>query len=268
MHKELTSDCGNCFGLCCVALPYAKSADFPLYKDAGEPCHHLCSDFRCSIHSELRGNGFQGCISYECFGADQHVSQVLYEEKDWRTNPNIASGMFLLFPLVQQLHEMLAYLKQSIHVNERKSLASELKKMYNETIALTELNPEDILKIDLTSHRAKVNVLLVETSSSYRHGYETKKNQTKQVDYSGANLRGRDLKGKDLRGASFIAADLRMSDLRRIDCIGADFRDADLSGANLKEALFLTQSQLNSAKGDLSTSIPTGFTIPKHWLIR
>ncbi len=197
MPKELTSDCGNCFGLCCVALPYAKSADFPLNKEAGEPCHHLCSDSRCSIHSELRGQGFRGCVSYECFGAGQHVSQVLYEGKDWRTDSNIAFEMFSVFPLVQQLHEMLAYLKQSMHVNEVKLLARELKKMYNETIALTELAPEDILKIDLISHRAKINALLVETSKSYRHGYETKKNQKKQIDYVGANLRGRDLKGKD-----------------------------------------------------------------------
>lgn len=28
--SKLIPDCENCFGLCCVALPYAKSADFKL----------------------------------------------------------------------------------------------------------------------------------------------------------------------------------------------------------------------------------------------
>ena len=50
----LQSDCGSCFGLCCVALPFAASADFAIDKDAGRPCPNLRTDFRCGIHTELR----------------------------------------------------------------------------------------------------------------------------------------------------------------------------------------------------------------------
>ena len=74
MNNNLKSDCHNCFGLCCVALPYGKSADFPFNKDGGEPCRNLCSNNLCSIHDKLRETGFRGCVSYECFGAGQHVS--------------------------------------------------------------------------------------------------------------------------------------------------------------------------------------------------
>ncbi|AOS00489.1 pentapeptide repeat-containing protein [Bacillus subtilis] len=32
IHHDLSADCQHCFGLCCVALPYAKSADFAFDK--------------------------------------------------------------------------------------------------------------------------------------------------------------------------------------------------------------------------------------------
>ena len=63
-----------------------------------------------------------------------------------------------------------------------------------------------------------------------------------------------------------IAANLSQSDLRRADFIGSDLRDADLSGANLTEALFLTQSQINSAIGDVHTKIPSYLEKPGHWI--
>jgi uncharacterized protein YjbI with pentapeptide repeats len=78
--------------------------------------------------------------------------------------------------------------------------------------------------------------------------------------------RGADLKGANLREANLIAADLRGADLRVADLIGADFRDADLSGADLTESIFLTQAQLNSAKGDANTKLPPSLAIPSHWL--
>ncbi|MFD9802156.1 pentapeptide repeat-containing protein [Streptomyces sp. NPDC059071] len=55
------------------------------------------------------------------------------------------------------------------------------------------------------------------------------------------------------------------ADLSLADLIGADLRDADLSGADLTGALFLTQPQLNSARGDAATRLPEGFERPGHW---
>ena len=50
------ADCADCFGLCCVALPFARSADFAVNKPAGKPCSNLQSDVRCGIHA---ARGFQ-----------------------------------------------------------------------------------------------------------------------------------------------------------------------------------------------------------------
>ena len=37
----LTSDCGSCFGLCCVLLPFSREAGFGATKPGGTPCDHL-----------------------------------------------------------------------------------------------------------------------------------------------------------------------------------------------------------------------------------
>lgn len=49
------------------------------------------------------------------------------------------------------------------------------------------------------------------------------------------------------------------------DFIGADLRDADLSGANLTDTIFLTQVQINAAKGDANTKLPSLLSRPAHW---
>lgn len=269
MIADLQSDCKKCFGLCCVALPYGKSADFPFNKAGGKPCRNLCSNNLCSIHDLLREKGFRGCVSYECFGAGQHVSQFIYNGKDWREDFKHAQEMFAVFPLVQQLHEMLWYLKQALTLKETQSFQASLQKIYKETVELTEKKPKEILEIDIAAHRSNVNVLLVETSKRYRADLikRGKKRRIKEdFDYLGANLKGLDLQGEDFRGKLLIAANLSHSDLRKADFIGADLRDANLRGANLTKALFLTQSQINAAIGDIHTKIPNYLEKPSHWL--
>ncbi len=86
-QAELRGDCQRCFGLCCVALPFAASADFAVGKDAGTPCRNLQDDHRCGIHARLRQTGFTGCTVYDCFGAGQQVSQVTFGGRDWRSGP-------------------------------------------------------------------------------------------------------------------------------------------------------------------------------------
>ncbi|MGG0717202.1 pentapeptide repeat-containing protein [Robertmurraya massiliosenegalensis] len=264
MNLALTSDCHQCFGLCCVALPYANSADFPINKDGGVPCRHLSTDHRCNIHNKLKNKGFNGCVAYECFGAGQYVSQKMYDRQDWRNNPELSNEMFAVFPLIQQLHEMLWYLDRALCLKEVESLYSELQNMYDETVELTRKSPEEIFQLDMQLHRSKVNQLLVEVSEIYRK--QGRKKEKKSLDYIGANLSGRDFKGSSFRGTLMIAANLSHADLRKADFIGTDLRDADLSHANLAGALFLTQSQINSAKGNVHTKIPEFLEWPKHWL--
>jgi uncharacterized protein YjbI with pentapeptide repeats len=265
--KELRADCANCFGLCCVALPYAKSADFAFDKEGGTPCQNLHTNNLCGIHKDLRNKGFRGCSAYECFGAGQKVSHVTYKGMDWRSNKEIAQEMFDVYPIVQQLHEMLWYLNEVLTIDAAKSIHKEVKQSIEDTETLTKKSPEYILSIDVIEHRTKVNKLLIRASELVRAQVaKSQKNTRRGMDYLGAKLRGADLKGANLRGALLIAADFRNADLRWSDVIGADFRDTDISGANLTGCIFLTQAQVNAAKGNKYTKLPPALVTPAHWL--
>jgi len=264
-ERALRADCASCFGLCCVALPFAASADFAVDKPAGQPCGNLQADFRCGIHQRLRQEGFSGCTVYDCFGAGQKVSQVTYEGRDWRRHPETAQQMFEVFPVMRQLHELLAYLTEALSLPAARAVHGDLRSMLDETERLTRRSPADLLELDVAGHRQRVNVLLLRTSELVRGGAGRRKKDRRGADLIGADLKGADLAGANLRGAYLIGADLKGADLRRADLIGADLRGADLSGADLTGGIFLTQSQLNAAKGDTATRLPPTLTRPRHW---
>jgi len=268
MHHDLSADCQQCFGLCCVALPYAKSADFAFDKDGGTPCRNLQSNYQCSIHKNLREKGFRGCSAYECFGAGQKVSQITYVGKDWRNNPETANEMFDVFPIMQQLHEMLWYLHEALSLEAAKPIHCELRTCFEKTDKLTRLSKESLLTLQVHEHRTEVNEWLLKTSELVRARARNPKLPKKISRGSvliGVKLKGLDLRGANLRGALLIAADLRNADLRMTDFIGADLRDADLRGADLTGSIFLTQAQVNAANGDSNTKLPQSLQIPAHW---
>jgi uncharacterized protein YjbI with pentapeptide repeats len=264
--SDLRADCAHCFALCCVALPFAASADFAITKSAGEPCTHLQADFRCGIHDRLRERGFPGCTAYDCFGAGQKVSQVTFGGRDWRTAPQTATQMFAAFPVVRQLHELLWYVTEALVRPAADSLEVALREALDATEHLTRLPPDELLALDVAAHRQSVNTLLLAASELVRAEGGRAAAQHRGADLMGARLRGADLRGADLRGAYLIGADLRGADLRLADLIGADLRGADLSGADLTGSLFLTQFQLAAAKGDALTKVGPPLTRPAHWL--
>ncbi|MGD8191371.1 pentapeptide repeat-containing protein [Brevibacillus ginsengisoli] len=273
IRLNLRDDCEKCFGLCCVALPFAASADFAVDKSAAEPCRNLQTDFRCGIHNSLRQQGFKGCTVFECFGAGQKVSQATFNGHNWRQAPDSAKQMFEVFPIMRQLHELLWYLTESLSLQPAHPIHGALRVALDETDHLTQLSPDSLMKLDVAAHRAKINALLLRTSELVRAEFlnQRKGPSGKQKTYGrgadliGAKLRGADLRGANLRGSYLIAADLTGADLRGADLIGADFRDADISGANLTDSIFLTQTQINASKGDADTKLPPSLTRPTHW---
>ncbi|MET4640015.1 pentapeptide repeat-containing protein [Mycetocola sp. 2940] len=267
-RENLRADCSRCVGLCCVALAFARSADFAFTKDAGEPCVNLDDDYRCVIHPELRSRGFKGCTVFDCFGAGQKVTQHTFDGASWRDDPRVRESMFAVFPLVRQLQEMLWYLADAAGRPEAEPLRSELERAYRETEALTAAAPDDIRALDLDALREALSGMLGRASELVRAA--TPASPAAQriepgADLMGADLAGQDLRGANLRGAWLIAADLRSSDLSNADVLGADFRDAELGGALLESTLYLTQFQVNAATGDDTTMLPDSVTRPTHW---
>ncbi|WLQ37891.1 pentapeptide repeat-containing protein [Streptomyces castrisilvae] len=265
-RAALRADCGNCFALCCVALTLTRSADFAVDKAAGTPCRNLRDDFRCGIHTRLRTEGFSGCTVYDCFGAGQKVSQETFGGRDWRGAPETARQMFDVFPVVRQLHELLWYLTEAATLAPARPLHGEIRRTLEATERLTRLEADALADLDVAAHRGEVAALLARGSELVRATAPgRRKRNHRGGDLIGARLRGADLRGADLRGAYLIAADLSGADLRLADLIGADFRDADLSGADLTGALFLTQAQLNAARGSGATRLPPSLERPAHW---
>lgn len=262
----LRGDCANCFGLCCVALPFAASADFAVDKKAGTPCRNLQDDHRCGIHARLRQQGFTGCTVYDCFGAGQRVSQVTFGGRDWRTGPaEDARRMFDAFPVVRQLHELLWYLTEALTLPAARPVHADLCRLLEKTEELAGGTPDELARLDVGAHRQEVGGLLTRASELTRAGSRGRRKDRRGADLMGARLKGADLRAISLRGAYLIAADLTGADLRGADLLGADLRDTDLTDADLTDAFFVTQPQLNAARGSAGTKLPASLTRPAHW---
>ena len=196
------------------------------------------------------------------------TAQVTCKGVSWRDNPESASKMYDAFLIIRQLHEMLWYLTQSYTLQHDEKIKSNIGNLIDETIELTMSVIDIIFNIDIESHRNKVNRFLKDTSEMVRKKARNSLNKSsakskKQIhgkEFFGKNLTKADLCGADLRGALLIAANLSSTDLN-----GADLRDADFSSADLSGAIFLTQAQINSAKGNSQTKLPPMIKRPSYW---
>jgi uncharacterized protein YjbI with pentapeptide repeats len=260
---SLRADCARCFALCCVAPAFSASADFAISKPAGRPCQNLAAGFLCGIHHRLRQRGFRGCAVYDCFGAGQRVAQDTFGGRDWRTEPGIAQQMFAAFTVMRQLHELLWYLTKALDLAASRPLRDELAAAITDTNRLAATGPDALAGLDTAAHRDAVNALLLRASAQARAGLCGR--NLRGAYLAGADLARADLRGASLRGAILIGADLTRADLTLADLTGADLRDANLSGADLARSMFVTQAQLDAARGDARTTLPAGCTAPPHW---
>ena len=268
--KDLKMDCNKCFGLCCVALYYAASEGFPKDKESGVPCHYLSEDFKCQIHNKLQEKGLHGCMAYECMGAGQKVSQITYKGESWRQNPEIAKEMFDTFIVMRHLQELLWYLTEASLKTQDNVLKKSMDIQIQQIEELTRLTPAQILKLDLTNYRNKVNPLLIKVSQEISKRAQqvikgSGKKFVRRIEWIGADLRKMNLVGSNLSGTLLIAANLSGVDLTGATLIGADLRDANLCGAKLNHTLFLTQFQIDTAKGNSKTLLPAHLKRPTHW---
>ena len=262
-RAELRADCSRCAGLCCVALPFARSADFAIDKPSGMPCRHLREDDRCGIHDRLRPEGFPGCEVFDCFGAGQQVVQVTFGGRSWRDGDDLARPLFAAFGTLRAVHEMRWYLADAATRYLPDDVAAEVDLAADHLAALAASDADDLADLDVGVLRGGVGDLLGRVSSAVRDHLGGR--DMRGHDFAGRGFRDQSLRGADLRGALFIGADLRGADLRSADLLGADLRGADLRGADLTDALFVTGPQLTAARGDGTTRIPVEVVRPRHW---
>jgi uncharacterized protein YjbI with pentapeptide repeats len=251
-----------------VAPAFAASAEFAFGKTAGKPCPNLRADFSCSIHDRLRPSGFGGCAAYDCFGAGQKVAQDTFGGRDWRGVAGGGKRMFAAFLVMRQLHELLWYVREALRLGPADPLPAELSSAWEAIERSTNLGADKLVKLNVRKLRRETNALLLRTSEQVRSSAGQLGPELRGADLIGKNLGGADLRRASLRGAGLIGAMLRDADLRWADLTGADLRGADLAGARLDSAIFLTQAQIDLAKGDGATTLPASLTRPAKWITR
>jgi hypothetical protein len=107
----LRGDCGRCAALCCVAHAFDRSPAFAFTKPAGVPCRNLTAAHDCAIHARLSEAGFNGCARYDCYGAGQVVTQVMFGGRSWREDPALLPPMMDAFLSLRRMHELQALLE-------------------------------------------------------------------------------------------------------------------------------------------------------------
>ncbi len=173
--------------------------------------------------------------------------------------------MFGVFPVMRQLHELLWYLTAALELPAAAEVHGELRQAVAATRELTQRPAEALLRLEAGEHWQQANALLVRASELARGQVPGPRREARGADLIGARLAAADLRGANLRGARLVGADLSRADLGWADLTGADLRGVRLHGADLAEALFLTQAQLDAARGDLSTRLPSSLRYPAFW---
>lgn len=110
---SLHADCAHCAALCCVALAFDKSEHFGFDKPAGQPCQHLSACGDCRIHAARADSGFGGCVSYDCLGAGQRVTQEIFGGRTWLKDPDLLGPMADAFLTLTRAHRLLLLLREA-----------------------------------------------------------------------------------------------------------------------------------------------------------
>ncbi len=200
---------------------------------------------------------------FDCHGAGQQVTQVTFGGASWRDGTAPARPMFAAFATMRALHELMWFVNEAMAVPAASASRQLLDQAYRHVEALTGGDPDALAAIDVNRLRDRVNAELLRVSEAARAGLGGP--DRRGADLIGADLRNVMWRGASLRGANLIGADARDADLRDADLTGADTRGADLSGADLSGALFLSQAQLDAARGDARTTLPARRRRPDHW---
>lgn len=149
------ADCSRCCGLCCVGPAFDAGQGFGFDKPAHTPCAHLRGDFRCGIHDGLRQRGFPACVTFDCYGAGQRVTQQLFGGKSWKSSPGLAPRMFEAYRRYRALHELLALLEVAIErvaVREARplrELSQSIDALCESGVAVVDTISIDVLRQDV-----------------------------------------------------------------------------------------------------------------------
>lgn len=206
----------------------------------------------------------KGCIGYDCFGAGQYVTQCIYKGETWQTSQEQSEEIFDVFLVIFQLYQMRYFLEESKIIIPAKELWSDIQNLISENEALCKSTPQDILDIDIESYRNRVNIILKQVCSFIKKSFKNSDNKG-ITDFLGRNFTKRNMSGLDLSMKLLIGSNFDSCIFDGTIFLGADTRDTNFNNSDLREAVFLTQGQINSAKGNRNTKLPKHLDSPVTW---
>jgi hypothetical protein len=84
---------------------------FAFDKPAHSACKYLTLKNRCAIHTGLASRGFPGCVTFDCYGAGQRVTQELFNGMSWRSSDETTlQNLFSAYMSLLALHRLMAML--------------------------------------------------------------------------------------------------------------------------------------------------------------
>lgn len=160
LPPRLRPDCGACCALCCVAPAFDAAQGFGYNKPAHTPCVNLLSDFRCNIHGSLAARGFPGCVTFDCYGAGQRVTQEIFKGATWRDPMEAGHEMFDVFTRLCVLHELMALITIALNNFSENDLQDRLSRMLLEIEALCDAEPAHQRAADVSAIKNRTMELL------------------------------------------------------------------------------------------------------------
>lgn len=166
---------------------------------------------------------------------------------------------------VVQIQQILWYLKEARCLTAALPMEKQIEELVGEGEAISEKSPKELLSYDTSPFCSKAGELMKELSRRISNAPGTRPGGTSCKNYMGKDLHGKNLAGTDFSMSYLIAANLEKSNLSGANFLGADMRDANIKNTDLSQSLFLTQMQINPAKGNLGTKLPDYIVRPEGW---
>lgn len=154
---SLRSDCSRCAALCCIGLGFERSARFAFDKATGERCRYLDACSRCAVHDRREALGLSGCVSYDCLGAGQHMTDLLGGAS--AASARLSEPTTLeAFRVLRETHEQLSLLHEAARLPlsaEQRAQLDALADAFRVSWSL-----EGLLAFDVEAHEKKVRTFL------------------------------------------------------------------------------------------------------------
>lgn len=169
IDARFKADCASCSALCCVAPSFDSDQGFGYDKPAHIPCTNLREDNSCAVHDNLATCGFTGCVVYDCHGAGQWVTQVLFKGVSWRDSPEAAQAMFAAFSRQTVLHELMLLLTTAMRYNTDpvKQQLLEAKLIEVEQMSLPESTRTEVADIENAKQGTRMLLTSLQHTSAF-----------------------------------------------------------------------------------------------------